>query len=258
VVTSGKGGVGKTMVTANLGVALAELGKLVAMVDMDVGLRNLDIIMGLENRIVYDLNDVIDGQCKLQQALIMDKRFDNLYLLPAAQTRDKSSITSRQMRELCAELKDRFDFVLLDCPAGIEHGFTVSVAGADEAIVVTTPELNAVRDADRVIGLLEAAGHRNPYLIINRVRPRLVRRNQSLRVQEVVDILAVGLLGVIPEDERVVASMNLGEPVVLYGGEVAHAFRDIARRMLGEEVPMLPVEEGRGVLGALRRMMGIG
>jgi len=258
VVTSGKGGVGKTMVTANLGVALAELGNLVAMVDMDVGLRNLDIIMGLENRIVYDLNDVIEGQCRLQQALIMDKRFDNLYLLPAAQTRDKSSITSRQMRQLCGQLKERFDFVLLDCPAGIEHGFTVSVAGADEAIVVTTPELNAVRDADRVIGLLEAAGHRDPYLIINRVRPRLVRRNQSLKVQEVVDILAVGLLGVIPENERVVASMNLGEPVVLYGGEVAQAFRDIARRMLGEEVPMLPIEEGRGVLVALRRMMGIG
>lgn len=255
VVTSGKGGVGKTTTTANLGAGLALLGRRVALVDADIGLRNLDVVLGLENRIVYDITDVTGGHCRLRQALIKDKRFEGLFLLPAAQTKDKTAVTPEQMKDLCAELREEFDFVLIDCPAGIEQGFKNAIAGAEKAIVVTTPEVAAVRDADRVIGLLEAAELRDPKLIINRIRPRMVRAGDMMSIEDIVDILAVDLLGVIPEDEMVVISTNRGEPIVQdEHSRSGQAYRNIARRLLGEEVPLLSLDEG-GFLARLWRRM---
>ena len=214
VVTSGKGGVGKTTTAANIGIGLAQLGKKVVMVDTDIGLRNLDVVLGLENRIVYNLVDVIESNCRMKQALIKDKRFDDqLYLLPSAQTRDKTSVTPEQMKKLCEELRDLFDYVILDCPAGIEQGFANAIAGADRAVVVTTPEVSAIRDADRIIGLLEANELRDISLIINRIRPEMVRRGEMMSVDDVVDILAVPLLGIIPDDEHVVIATNQGEAI---------------------------------------------
>jgi len=258
VITSGKGGVGKTTAVANIGTALALLGRRVVMVDTDIGLRNLDVVVGLENRIVYNLVDVVRGRCRLRQALVKDKHLENLFLLPAAQTEDKSAVTAEQMVQLCRELKEEYDFVLIDSPAGIEQGFVNAVAGAEEAVVVTTPEVSAVRDADRVIGLLESRGLKEPQLIINRIRPDMVRRGDMMDMDDILDILAVRLLGIIPEDEHIVVSTNRGEPAVLdKGSRAGLAFRNVARRLLGEEVPFLPLLENGGLPQRLRRVGGV-
>lgn len=245
VVTSGKGGVGKTTASANLGVALAATGASVGLVDMDIGLRNLDILMGLENRVVYNLVDVIEDRCKLRQALVKDKRHPNLCLLPAAQTRDKNAVTSDQMRELCDEMKKIFDFVIVDSPAGIETGFQNAIAGADEAVIVTTPEMSAVRDADRIIGLLEARKDQiEQYrLVLNRYRPAMVQANDMMSIDDVLEILSVKLLGVVPEDEDIIISTNKGEPVSGTDNiKSGLAFRNIARRLRGEDVPLMDLE----------------
>lgn len=258
VVTSGKGGVGKTTTTANLGMALAQRGARVALVDADIGLRNLDVLLGLENRIVYDLVDVVEGFCRLRQALIRDKRCENLFLLPAAQTRDKTAVSPDQMRALVAELKESFDVVLIDSPAGIEQGFQNAVAGADEAVVVTTPEVSAVRDADRIIGLLEAQEFHAPRLIINRIRPAMVSRGDMMDINDILEILAIDLVGVVPEDEHIVVSTNRGEPAVLQNSSLAgRAYRNIAARLMGEDVPFLDLQSANGgLLGRLRRIFG--
>ncbi|MGI6145466.1 MAG: septum site-determining protein MinD [Clostridia bacterium] len=257
VITSGKGGVGKTTTSANIGTGLASIGKKVVMVDTDIGLRNLDVVMGLENRIVYDLVDVVQGNCRLKQALIKDKRFESLCLLPAAQTKDKSAITPEQMKELCVKLKQEFDYVIIDCPAGIEGGFKNATAGADKAIVVTTPEISAVRDADRIIGLLEAAELRNPKLLINRIRPSMVKKGDMMDIDDIIDILAIDLLGVIPEDEAIVISSNRGEPVALdMNSQAGQAYRNIARRITGEDIPLLSLEVDEGILGKLKKFFG--
>ena len=209
VITSGKGGVGKTTTTANVGAALALRGKKVVLVDTDIGLRNLDVVMGLENRIVYDIVDVVEGKCKLRQALIKDKRFTDLFLLPAAQTRDKSAVNEEQMRELTIRLREEFDYILIDCPAGIEQGFKNAIAGADRAIVVTNAEISSIRDADRIIGLLEASEIKNPELIINRLRPEMVRKGEMMDVEDILDLLSIDLIGVVPEDEYIITQRFL-------------------------------------------------
>jgi len=242
VITSGKGGVGKTTASANIGTALAASGASVALVDMDIGLRNLDILMGLENRVVYNLVDVVEEKCKLRQALVKDKRLPNLCLLPAAQTRDKTAVNAEQMQKLCNEMKQLFDFTIVDSPAGIESGFQNAIAGAEEAIVIATPEMSAVRDADRVIGLLEARKDEiSQYrLVINRIRPAMVKTNDMMSVEDVLEILSVKLLGVVPEDEEIIVSTNKGEPVSATDNKLAgQAYRNIARRLRGEEVPFL-------------------
>jgi septum site-determining protein MinD len=259
VITSGKGGVGKTTTTANLGVGLAVLGKKVVLIDADIGLRNLDVVMGLENRIVYDLVDVVEGRCRAKQALIRDKRYENLYLLPAAQTRDKNAVTPEQMKKLCGELKEEYDYILVDCPAGIEQGFRNAIAGADRALIVTTPEVSAVRDADRIIGLLEAAELKNPTLIINRLRPDMVKRGDMMDIEDILEILAISLIGVIPDDERIIISTNRGEPVVANenGSLSGQAYRNIVRRVLGEEVPFLELYKNRSLFSRLKKIMGL-
>lgn len=255
VITSGKGGVGKTTTTANIGAGLAALNKSVVLVDTDIGLRNLDVVMGLENRIVYDIVDVIDGKCRLKQALIRDKRFPSLCLLPAAQTKDKDSITPEQMQKLCDALREEFDYIFLDCPAGIEQGFKNAIAGADKAIVVTTPEVSAVRDADRIIGLLEAAETRNPLLILNRIRPDMVKRGDMMALEDVTEILAIDVLGVVPDDESIVISTNRGEPCVIdENSKAGQAFRDIARRILGETVPLMDLTDDTGIMSKLKKI----
>jgi len=259
VVTSGKGGVGKTTASANIGTGLAALGKKVAMVDADIGLRNLDVIMGLENRIVYDLIDVVEGTCRLKQALIKDKRFPNLFLLPAAQTKDKDAVSIEQMQKLCDHLRDEFDYVILDCPAGIEHGFRNAIAGADRAVVVTTPEISAVRDADRIIGLLEASELRNPVLILNRIRPEMVKRGDMMALDDVTDILAIDVLGVVPDDESIVISANRGEPAVLdLSSRAGQAFRNISRRLTGEDVPLMNLHVDTGIWNKIKRAFKFG
>ncbi|OUN00537.1 MAG: septum site-determining protein MinD [Firmicutes bacterium ZCTH02-B6] len=258
VITSGKGGVGKTTTTANLGAGLAMLGRRVCLVDADIGLRNLDVVMGLENRIVYDLVEVVEGHARLRNALIKDKRLDGLFLLPAAQTREKDAVTPEQMKALCAQLAEEFDYVLVDSPAGIEHGFRNAIAGAHEAIIVTTPEVAAVRDADRITGLLEANELSNPKLIINRIRPQMVRRGDMLDIDDVIEILAIELLGVVPDDESIIVATNRGEPVVLGGHtKAAQAYRNIVRRIEGEEVPFMQIEED-GWMSRLRNLVGLG
>ena len=240
VITSGKGGVGKTTTAANLGTGLSLLNKKAVLVDTDLGLRNLDVVMGLENRIVYDLVDAVEGTCRLKQALIKDKRYDGLYLLPAAQTRDKNSVTPEQMVKLCVELNEEFDFVIIVCPAGIEQGFKNAIAGADRAIVITTPEVSAVRDADRIIGLLEANDIKNPSLIVNRVRHEMVRKGDMMSIEDIIDILAIQLVGVVPDDENIIISTNRGEPAVSDNKSMAgQAYRNITRRILGEDVPFM-------------------
>lgn len=257
VITSGKGGVGKTTTTANLGTGLALLGKKVVLVDTDIGLRNLDVVMGLENRIVYDLVDVVEGVCRTKQALIKDKRFEGLYLLPAAQTRDKNSVTPEQMVNLCDELRSEFDYVLIDCPAGIEQGFKNAIAGADRAIVITTPEVSAVRDADRIIGLLEANEIKKPVLIINRVRPEMVKKGDMMSMEDIIDILAIDLIGVVPDDENIIISTNRGEPAVADGKSLAgQAYRNITRRILGEEVPLINLAGHDGFLSKMKKLFG--
>lgn len=244
VITSGKGGVGKTTTTANIGTGLAIKGKSVVVVDADIGLRNLDVIMGLENRIVYDIVDVVEKNCRLKQGLIKDKKFEKLYLLPAAQTKDKSAVKPEQMLELVNELKKEFDYIIIDSPAGIEQGFQYSIAGADKAIIVTTPEISAVRDADRVIGILEANGINNPDLIINRIRPEMVKRGDMMNIEDIKDILAIDLIGIVPDDEEIVISANKGEPAVIEAKSLAgKAYINIANRIEGEEVELLNLEE---------------
>ncbi|KAB3531438.1 septum site-determining protein MinD [Alkaliphilus serpentinus] len=258
VVTSGKGGVGKTTTTANLGTGLAQLGYKVVVVDADIGLRNLDVVMGLENRIVYDIVDVVEGVCRIKQALIKDKRYEGLFLLPAAQTRDKNAVNPEQMQRLTESLKEMFDFVLIDCPAGIEQGFKNAIAGADKAIVVTTPEISAVRDADRIIGLLEAAELRDPQLIINRIRIDMVKKGDMMNIEDMIDILAIDLLGVVPDDESIVISTNKGEPVVTDSSSMAgQAYRNITKRLTGETVPFLNMETDTGFVSKLRKIFGL-
>ena len=237
VITSGKGGVGKTTTTANLGAALALCGKKVVLVDTDIGLRNLDVVMGLENRIVYDIVDVVEEKCKLRQALIKDKRFEELFLLPAAQTRDKSAVNEQQMKELTDRLKEEFDYIVVDCPAGIEQGFKNAIAGADRAIVVTTAEISSIRDADRIIGLLESAEIKNPELVINRLRPNMVKRGEMMDVEDIVDLLSIELIGVIPDDEYIITQTNKGEPAVSNRKALSgRCYMEIARRILGENI----------------------
>ncbi len=250
-ITSGKGGVGKTTTTANLGTALALLDQKVVVIDADIGLRNLDLVLGLENRIVYDIVDVVEGRARLKQALVRDKRTTELYLLPAAQTRDKSAVSPSQMVQLCDALRPSFDFILVDSPAGIEQGFQNAIAGADRVIVVTTPEMSAVRDADRIIGLTEAAEKGEPNLILNRVKPDMVRRGEMLSVEDVLEVLAIPLIGVVPDDENIIVSTNEGMPIALDGRALAgRAYRNIARRLMGQEVPLLDLRE-RGLFDRL-------
>jgi septum site-determining protein MinD len=257
VVTSGKGGVGKTTTTANIGTGLAKLGYKVVLVDTDIGLRNLDILMGLENRIVYNLIDVIEGRCRLNQALVKDKRLPNLSLLPAAQTRDKSALNEEQMVDICNRLREDQDFILLDCPAGIEQGFQTAIAAADEAVVVVTPEMSSVRDADRVIGLLEAKDTVKRYrLVLNRVRPQMVKANDMMSVDDVLEILGIELLGQIPEDKGIIVSTNKGEPVVNSETNLAgQAYRNVARRITGEDVPWLQLDEPTSWLEKLKNFI---
>lgn len=258
VITSGKGGVGKTTSTANIGTGLALEGKKVVLLDTDIGLRNLDVVMGLENRIVYDIVDVVEGTCRLKQALIKDKRYAGLFLLPAAQTRDKSAITPEQMLNLCEELKQEFDYILVDCPAGIEQGFKNAIAGASRAIVVTTPEVSAVRDADRIIGLLEANDVRNPKLLINRVRHDMVKRGDMMSIDDIIDILAIDLIGVVPDDEKIIVSTNKGEPAVVDNKSLAgEAYRAITKRIMGQDVPLLNLENEEGFIFKIRKLFGL-
>ncbi|WP_027092684.1 septum site-determining protein MinD [Cohnella thermotolerans] len=259
VVTSGKGGVGKTTTSANLGTALALLGRKVCMVDTDIGLRNLDVVMGLENRIIYDLIDVAEGRCRLNQALVKDKRFDELYMLPAAQTKDKQDITPEQVRKIVEELKPDYDYVIIDCPAGIEQGFDNAVAGADQAIVVTTPENAAVRDADRVIGILEQRGFKSPKLLINRIRPNMLKSGDMLEIDDICQVLAIDLIGIVPDDEIVIKAANQGEPTVMNpSSRAAIAYRNVARRILGETVPLMQLEEKSGMFGRVKKFFGMG
>lgn len=243
-ITSGKGGVGKTTTTANLGVSLSLLGQRVAVMDGDIGLRNLDVIMGLENRIIYDIVDVAEGYCRLRQALIRDKKLSGLCLLPAAQDRDKSALTPEQMGDICDRLREEFDFILVDSPAGIEQGFYNAIAPADEVIIVTTPEVASIRDADRVVGLLEQNHKPPPSLIVNRIDLELIKRGEMLGIADVLDILAIDLLGIIPEDPRIISSTNKGTPIAHEDETLAsRAFHNVARRLLGEDVPFLAISE---------------
>jgi septum site-determining protein MinD len=256
-ITSGKGGVGKTTGVANLGVSLALEGQRVIVLDADIGLRNLDVIMGLENRIVYDVVDVVEGNCRLQQALIRDKRLPELHLLAAAQTRDKTAVSPDQMAALCDDLRSECDFVLIDSPAGIERGFQNAIAGADEAIIMTTPEVAAVRDADRIVGLIEAAEKGPPSLVINRIKPDMVKRGDMLATEDVIEILAIDLLGIVPEDENIIVAANKGIPIALDGQSgAARSFRNIAQRILGQEVPFMAIATEPGLLGRMRRLVG--
>lgn len=258
VITSGKGGVGKTTSSANIGTALALQGKKVCMVDFDIGLRNLDIVMGLENRIIFDIVDVVTGSCDLSQALVHDKRVPGLALLPAAQHREKFVITPEQSKAVVDQLLSLYDYVILDCPAGIEHGFKVAVAGAEQAIVVTTPENTSVRDADRVIGMLENARITSPKLVINRIRPKMVQSGDMLDIDEIVQLLGIDLIGVVPDDEAIIGNANKGEPTVLkLDSKAAMAYRNIARRILGDAVPLMSLDDQPvGFWSRMKRMMG--
>jgi septum site-determining protein MinD len=254
VITSGKGGVGKTTTTANLGTALAQLGHTVVLIDSDIGLRNLDVVMGLENRIVFHLVDAIRGKCGVQKALIKDRRLENLWLLPASQTDDKDSVTPEDMRSLVCELKATHDFVLIDCPAGIEQGFKNAIAGADEAIVVATPEVSSIRDADRVVGLLSAADV-PARLVVNRISPHLVKRGDMLSQSDVIEILALEMLGAIPLDDQVIATTNKGVPAVLEGKSLAaKEFTRIAKVVAGGEVE---TQEPVGFFTRIGRALGL-
>lgn len=256
VITSGKGGVGKTTTTANIGTALASSGKKVVVVDGDTGLRNLDVLMGLENRIVFTIVDVIEGNCKLKQALIKDKRFDNLFLLPTAQTRDKDDISTSQMLEIINQLKKEFDFVLIDCPAGIEQGFENAIVGADRALIVVNPEVTSVRDADRVIGKLDAKGIEDHQLIVNRLNYVMAKNGDMLDINDIVEILAVKLIGVVPDDRGITVSTNRGEPIVLDENSLSgKAFKNISKRIMGEEVPLVDLNVGeKGLFSSIKKL----
>jgi septum site-determining protein MinD len=258
-ITSGKGGVGKTTATANIATALAVDGKKVVCIDADIGLRNLDVVLGLENRIVYDLVDVVEGRCRLRQAMIRDKRLPTLYLIPAAQTRDKTAVSPSDMVRLIDELRTDSDYILIDSPAGIERGFRNAIAPADIVVVVTNPEISAVRDADRIIGLIEAEEKGPARLVLNRIKPDMVKREDMLSPDDVVELLAIELIGIIPEDEKVILSTNRGIPIVLDGkSKSGQAFRNIASRLLGNEVPFVSLEDSNGFFGRISRLMRSG
>lgn len=244
VVTSGKGGVGKTTTSANVGTGLAKAGKKVCLIDTDIGLRNLDVVMGLENRIVYNLVDVVEGNCRVKQALIRDKKHPGLYLMPSAQTKDKTAVTPSQMIKVIDQLKEQFDYIILDCPAGIEQGFQNAIAGAKRALVVTTPEVSSIRDADRIIGLLESASITKMDLVINRIRIEMVRKGDMMSASDVVDILGIPLIGIVPDDENVVISTNQGEPIVGGTCPAGIAYNNIVERIQGKEVPFLNMNKG--------------
>lgn len=256
-ITSGKGGVGKTTAVANLATALAMDGKRVVCMDGDIGLRNLDVVMGLENRIVYDIVDVIEGRCKLKQAMIRDKHYPEMYLIPAAQTRDKNAVSPSDMVRICKELRVDSDFIIIDSPAGIERGFRNAIAAADKVLVVTNPEVSAVRDADRVVGILEAEEKGSPALIINRLNPTLVKNNDMLSAEDVLDLLGIRLIGIVPEDENVIIGSNRGTPIVTDGkSRAGQAFRNIAKRLQGEDVPFMDLTPQSGLWSAIQRLAG--
>ena len=255
-ITSGKGGVGKTTATANIGAALADLGHKVVCLDADIGLRNLDVILGLENRIVYDLVDIVEGRCRLRQAMIRDKRLPELYLIPAAQTRDKSAVSPSDMVKLSEELRAEVDYVIIDSPAGIERGFRNAIAGADEILIITNPEVAAARDADRIIGLVEAEEKGPARLILNRINPVMVERGDMMAAEDILGILAIELIGLVPEDENVLVSSNRGLPIVLENNNKAGlAFRNIAKRITGENVPFMDIVADSGLLDRISRFI---
>lgn len=254
VITSGKGGVGKTTTSANLGTGLAMLNKKVVIIDTDIGLRNLDVVMGLENRIVYNLVDIIEGNCRMKQALIKDKKYPGLFLLPSAQTRDKTAVTPEQMKKLVDGLREDFDYILLDCPAGIEQGFKNAIAGADRAIIVTTPEVSAIRDADRIIGLLDANEIQKKHLIINKIRMDMVHKGDMMSMEDVIEILAIDLIGVVPDDENIVISTNQGEPLTGSKTPAGTAYMNICKRICGEEVPLMDLSGKSNIWNRLSRL----
>ncbi|MCD8050030.1 MAG: septum site-determining protein MinD [Clostridia bacterium] len=252
VITSGKGGVGKTTLTANLGAALALLGKKTLIIDTDIGLRNLDVIMGMENRIVYDLVDVCGGKCEYKKAMIRDKRFEGLFLIPAAQSSDKSAVTPMQMKALLRKLKEEFDYIIIDCPAGIEQGFENAVAGADRAIVVAVPEVSSVRDADRIIGLLDRHGIENVALVVNRIRQKMVDEGNMLSIEDMLDILAIDLIGAVPDDESIIIGANTGTPVVMTAkSKAGEAYKNIALRVMGEKRDLIDLSEKKGIFAKI-------
>ncbi len=254
VITSGKGGVGKTTITANIGTALAKLGKKVLLIDADIGLRNLDMILGLENRIVYDILDVLEGRAQPEKALVKDKRGLPLYLLPANQTKNKDAVDPDKWVKLVESLSSggEFDYILIDSPAGIEQGFQIAVAPADRAIIVVNPEVSSVRDSDRVIGLLESKNKEDYSVVVNRIRWRLVKKGEMLSVEDIIEILKAKLLGIVPEEEKLIDFTNRGEPIVLHEKfNASKAIMDIARRILGEEVPMVRYGEKEGFLSKI-------
>ena len=254
--TSGKGGVGKTTAVANIAVALALDGKKVVCIDGDIGLRNLDVVMGLENRIVYDIVDIVEGRCRTRQAMIRDKRLPELFLIPAAQTWDKNAVSPSDMIRLCNELREEMDWIIIDSPAGIERGFRNAIAPADRVLIVTNPEMSAVRDADRVIGLLEAEEKAGPALIINRLNPVMVKRGDMLSVDDVYDLLRISVIGIVPEDENVIVASNKGAPLAMEAkSRAGQAFRNIAQRLNGEEVPFMELES-QSLWARLSKMAG--
>jgi len=258
-ITSGKGGVGKTTATANISVALAQLGQKVVCIDSDIGLRNLDVVLGLENRIVYDLVDVIEGRCRIRQAMIKDKRFEGMYLIPAAQTRNKNAVSPSDMIQLCNEIREEVNWILIDSPAGIERGFKNAIAPAEKVLVITNPDVSAVRDADRIIGIIESEEKGPARLIINRLNPEMIRRGEMLDAGDVLELLAVKLIGIVPEDEKVLRSTNIGKPVVTHEKSIAgQAFRNIARRMMGDDIPLIDLVNKDGIFHRISRIFNTG
>ncbi len=257
VITSGTGGVGKTTATANTGTGVAIRGHNVVVIDTDIGLPTLDVVMGLENRVVYDLVDIIEGRCKLHQVIIRDARKYDLYLIPAPQTRDKDRIDPVQLRKLCRKLEEEFDYTIIDCPPGIEQGFKNAISGAQEAIIVTTPEVAALRDADRVIGLLEAAGLRRPKLIINRIKLGMVKRGNMMDKDDIMELLAVDVLGMVPDDDRLIMASNRGTPVVHdTESPSGAAFSRISARIDGADIPLIDLEPKTSVMDRVKDIIG--